>query len=188
MLSGFFAAAFFILSRELLIRTKGNKSGNSLAVLVVNRLFFLSLMSMLFGFIGFMLMLEKGGPSGQEVALPGETGWIFAGYFDESKGYFTEGPYVSVADTAKKEKNRFIEMGDKIVLNVNRKLIIVDFKKTGPEKKLISPVTKGVLENNDDTGILLSKDSTYLVRDVSEGKWPESSNSAVWLRVINSPK
>ncbi len=122
------------------------------------------------------------------VDLPGETGWLFAGYFNIKTEAFIEGPYVSVFNTNTRGMRKFVEIGDIIQLKVSRKLIIVDYKKTGTSQKLVSPINVGILEEEDETGIALPKDMKLVVRDVSEGRWPESDNAALWLRVVDVPK
>ncbi|VVO09705.1 hypothetical protein PS712_03356 [Pseudomonas fluorescens] len=120
--------------------------------------------------------------------LPGDTGWIFAGYFNVAKGAFVEGPYVSIDDTGQRGLRRFVEIGDSIGLKVSRHVYIVDFKKKGTSLKLVSPITKGVVDEYDDTGITLPVGTKLVVRDLSEGKFPDNPNAALWLRVIHAPK
>jgi hypothetical protein len=122
------------------------------------------------------------------VEMPGETGWIFAGYFDVERETFVEGPYVSVVGTTTRGQRRFVEAGDIVQLNVSRRVIIPDYKTTGTEKKLTSPVEVGVIEEDDETGVVLPSGTKLLVRDVSEGTGSESPNAALWLRVVNVPQ
>jgi hypothetical protein len=121
-------------------------------------------------------------------ALPGDTGWIFAGYFRIDTETFVEGPYVSVQSTNIRGLRNFIEIGDTIGLRVARDVHIVDFKKRGTSLKLVSPVTKGVIDDNDKSGITLPAGTELLVRDVSEGRWPDNPTAALWLRVVYVPK
>ena len=120
-------------------------------------------------------------------ALPGDTGWIFAGYFDTGKEFFTEGPYVSIVRSARRGMRRYVEVGDTIQLSVPRKVFIVDFKKTGTSQKLVSPINKGVIDEFDETGLILPAETQLIVRDVSEGKSPGKVNAALWLRVVHVP-
>lgn len=121
-------------------------------------------------------------------SLPGDTGWIFAGYFNIARETFIEGPYVSVQNTTTRGMRRFVEIGDTIALKVARDVHIVDFKKTGTSQKLVAPITKGVIDEYDKTGITLPTGTELIVRDVSEGRWPDNPNAAVWLRVVYVPK
>lgn len=121
-------------------------------------------------------------------SLPGDTGWIFAGYFNIAKETFIEGPYVSVQNTTTRGIRRFVEVGDTIALKVTRDVHIVDFKKTGISQKLVAPITKGIIDEYDKTGITLPAGTGLIVRDVSEGRWPDNPNAAVWLRVVYVPK
>jgi len=120
--------------------------------------------------------------------LPGDTGWIFAGYFNISKGTFVEGPYVSVQGTTTRGMRRFVEIGDTIGLKVARDVHIIDFKKSGTTQKLVAPITKGVIDEYDKTGVTLPAGTELIVRDVSEGRWPDNPNAALWLRVVYVPK
>jgi hypothetical protein len=120
--------------------------------------------------------------------LPGETAWIFSGYFNIETEAFIEGPYVSVYDSNTRGQRRYVEIGDTIQLKVSRKAIIVDYKITGTSQKLVSPINAGILGEEDETGITIPKDTQLVVRDVSEGRWPDSKNAALWLRVVNVPQ
>lgn len=120
--------------------------------------------------------------------IPGETGWIFAGYFNVETEAFIEGPYVSVYDSNTRGQRRYVEVGDTVQLKVSRKVITLDYKTTGTSQKLVSPINAGILGEEDETGVIIPKDTRLVVRDVSEGRWPDSKNAALWLRVINVPQ
>jgi hypothetical protein len=113
------------------------------------------------------------------LAIPGETGWIFGGYFNTETKAFIEGPYVSIYDSKTRGLRKYVEVGDTIQLKVSRKIIIVDFKTTGTSQKLVSPINVGIIGEEDETGIILPKDTRLVVREVSEGKWPDSKNEVV---------
>lgn len=127
-------------------------------------------------------------PTAKLPPLPGDTGWIFAGYFNIAKETFVEGPYVSVQGTTIRGLRRFVEIGDTIGLKVARDVHIVDFKKTGTSQKLVAPITKGIIDEYDKTGITLPVGTELVVRDVSEGRWPDNPNAALWLRIVYVPK
>lgn len=127
-------------------------------------------------------------PEQSSIEIPGETGWIFAGYFDVERETFIEGPYVSVINTTRRGLRRFIEVGDIIQLNVSRKVIIPEYKINGTEKKLSSPIEVGVIGEEDETGIVFPSGTKLLVRDVSEGMWSDRQNAALWLRVVDVPR
>ncbi len=55
----------------------------------------------------------------------GGTGWIFAGYFNEDIKEFIDGTYVSVEQRITRADKDFIDLGDKVELKVDRRLIIV---------------------------------------------------------------
>jgi len=121
-------------------------------------------------------------------ALPGDTGWIFAGYVNNERESFVEGPYVSLQSTTRQSSRHFIEIGDTVALKVARDVHIVDFKKTGVSQKLVSPITKGIIDEYDKTGITLPSGTELVVRDVSKGLWPGNPNAALWLRIVYVPK
>lgn len=127
-------------------------------------------------------------PRAQLPSLPGDTGWIFAGYYNAEKGTFIEGPYVSIQVTTTRGMRRFVEIGDTIALKVSRDIHIVDFKKTGALQKLVAPITKGIIDEYDKTGITLPAGTELIVRDLSEGKWPDNPNTALWLRIVYVPR
>lgn len=120
--------------------------------------------------------------------LPGETGWIFAGYFDIEREAFIEGPHVSIISSNRRGMRKYAEIGDTIALRVDRKVIVVDFRASGGKHRLKSPISKGVIDSNDETGVVLPKSTELLVRDVSEGHWPDNPNAALWLRVVDVPQ
>ena len=120
--------------------------------------------------------------------LPGDTGWIFAGYFNVARETFVEGPYVSVQGTTTRGMRRFIEIGDIVALKVSRDVHVVNFRKTGASQKLASPIAKGIIDEDDKTGVTLPPGTELVVRDVSEGRWPDNPNAALWLRVVYVPK
>lgn len=120
--------------------------------------------------------------------LPGDTGWIFAGYFNTANETFVEGPYVSVQSTTTRGMRRFVEIGDTIALKVSRDVHIVDFRRTRVSQKLVPPISKGIIDEYDKTGITLPPGTELVVRDISEGRWPDNPNAALWLRVVYVPK
>lgn len=120
--------------------------------------------------------------------LPGDTGWIFAGYYDIAREVFIEGPYVSVQSTTKRGQRRFVEIGDIVGLNVSRDVHIVDYKRQGVTQKFVSPINKSVIDEYDKTGIALPAGTKLIVRDVSEGRWEQSPRAALWLRVVHVPR
>lgn len=120
--------------------------------------------------------------------LAGETGWIFVGYFDVQSETFIEGPYVSVVSSSRRGTRRYVEIGDKVRLNVAQKVYVVEFARSGASKNLMSPIEKGVIGKGDETGMELPTNTELIVRDVSEGHRPNNPNAALWLRVVDVPK
>jgi hypothetical protein len=81
-----------------------------------------------------------------------------------------------------------IELGDTIRLTAKRGIVIVDFKKSYVAQKLVSPIKAGIIEDSDNTGVVLPKGTVLVVRDISRGRTPGNPNVAVWLRVIHVPR
>lgn len=126
------------------------------------------------------------------IDLPGETGWIFVGYYRQEDGVFIEGPKVEVINSNMRARTRFVEIGDTVRVKSVTRVFMVDFKSVGPLKKLTSPVEKGVISTNDETGVTVKPDAELIVRDVSAGAWPGNPNAALWARIVlakmaNSP-
>jgi hypothetical protein len=119
--------------------------------------------------------------------LPGETGWIFAGYFDVASGSFIEGPYVSIVSSNRPGVRSYVEIGDQITPRVTMKVYILDFSTSGRKRNLESPILAGVISKDDETGLILSPGADLVVRDVSKGKWPKNPHAALWLRVVDKP-
>jgi len=121
--------------------------------------------------------------------LPGGTGWVFAGYFNVERNTFIEGPYIAIHSTTTIVTRRFVEIGDIIELKVSRDIHIVDFQKTGADKKFVSPAVKGIIDEYDKTGITLPAKTQLIVRDTSESREPpDNPNAALWLRVAYIPQ
>lgn len=122
------------------------------------------------------------------IPLPADTGWVFAGYFDIDKEMFVEGPYVEVVTTPRREKKRYVEIGDVIRLKVSRPIVIVGYKKTYTSRALNSPEEAGVIGVDDQTGVVLPKGTELIVRDVREGHNLNNPIAALWLRIVHIPK
>ncbi|WON75238.1 hypothetical protein [Nitrosospira sp. Is2] len=118
------------------------------------------------------------------LASIGDTGWIFVGYFNVNSKLFIEGPYISVRSQFRGIPDKFVEIGNTVTLDVSRKVYLVDFRKTGAEKKLKSPISKSIMDKDDETGITLPANTKLTVRDVSEGKWENVESAALWIRVV----
>lgn len=155
-----------------------------LAILFGGLASFTSSVDAIWSFVEDRLRLSATG----RLELPGETGWIFVGYFDINREVFIEGPYVSVVSSARRGNRRYIEIGDRIRLNVSRRVYIVNFENSGTLRKLESPITKGVLDESDETGVTLAASTELIVRDLSEGHWPGNPNAALWVRVVHMPR
>jgi hypothetical protein len=122
------------------------------------------------------------------VPIPGDTGWIFAGYIRTQHKQFVEGPYVELVGTSDHGLRQFIEIGDTVRLRVSRPVIIVGYKTTNTSRVFESPTVVGVITSDDQTGVTLPKGTELIVRDVGEGQAPNNPNAALWLRVVHVPK
>jgi len=119
------------------------------------------------------------------LALPGDTGWIFVGYYNEPTGAFIEGPKVEIINSTMRARNFYVELGDTIRLKNVTKVYMVDYAPDrSTTKKLVSPIEKGVLSSSDETGVALPAGTELIVRDVSRGAWPGNPNTAIWVRVV----
>jgi hypothetical protein len=123
----------------------------------------------------------------EQVEIPTETGWIFVGYYNVDREFFTEGPYVELVSTATPGRRLFVEKGDRVRLKVDRKVIIPDYQSAGAKNNLMSPIEKGVITASDETRVTLPRGTELLVRDVSAGKWPGAAEAALWIRVVEPP-
>jgi hypothetical protein len=120
-----------------------------------------------------------------ELALPGDTGWIFVGYYNGDSGAFIEGPKVEVINSTMRARHFYVELGDTIRLKNPTKVYIVDYmpgRKTN--KKLLPPIEKGVISSADETGVTLPAGTELIVRDISRGAWARNPNAAIWARVV----
>jgi hypothetical protein len=124
--------------------------------------------------------------STNDPALPGDTGWIFAGYYFPNEKRWLEGPYVSLPE---KESSATlpIEIGDQVEVSKELRYIIFDYKVSGSTNRLIPPtaIPGGVLRDIDDTGFKVSKGRRLIVRDISVRGYPGHA-SAYWLRIVSA--
>jgi hypothetical protein len=127
--------------------------------------------------------------------LPGDTGWVFVGYFKNDSGDFVEGPYVSVTPTvATRALRHFVEVGDTVTLLIDRPVVILDFQNEGVSKRFTPPTERegvadgGMVDHNDLTGVTLLKGTQLIVRDLSTKGAPVNPTSALWIRIVRLPK
>lgn len=119
------------------------------------------------------------------VKLPGETGWIFVGYFLQEDRSFIEGPYVAIMSSNSRGRTRFVEIGDIVrIIKSPRRVYMVNFKSQGAAKKFVSPIERGVISDDDQTSVTLPIGAELIVRDVSEGAWPGNPRAAIWARIV----
>jgi hypothetical protein len=116
------------------------------------------------------------------VIIPNDTGWIFAGYYDDNVGRFTTGPFVKVVKSSYPDKQTIPRIGEWVRMTAERNVVIADFASKGLTRQMDPPWQQNQLGSGDYTGIKLPKGSTVEVRDVSAGSFP-GRPSAVWLRI-----
>ncbi len=117
------------------------------------------------------------------IKLPGDTGWIFVGYYRTDIDNFTEGPKIEVIKSAFRVRAQYVEIGDTVRVKTARPVVIPNFRTLGTSQKLASPVGQGVISNNDMTGITLPAGTELIVRDVSKGAFPGNPSQAIWARI-----
>ncbi len=120
--------------------------------------------------------------------LPINTGWVFVGYFDVDRGYWTEGPYISIIETNSRGQRNYVEKGDIVQMKVSSDLIVNNYKNSGMSQAFVSPVQDEYLDPADYTDFKVSTNSKWLVRDVQEGSWQGSSQAGMWIRIVDIPK
>ena len=134
---------------------------------------------------------NTGGKSGnqeEQAKLPINTGWIFVGYFDIEREFWTEGPYISIIETSSRGQRNYVEKGDIIQVKVSCDLIVNNYKNSGMTQAFVSPVEDEQLKPADYTDIKLPADSKWLVRDVTEGSWLGSPEAGMWIRIVDIPQ
>jgi hypothetical protein len=129
---------------------------------------------------GFATALIRDGAT--PVVIPNDTGWIFAGYFDDSSGRFIQGPYFVVRHSNYADKQLIPRVGEQITITSERNIVIADFATKGLTRQYEPPWHQNKLEAGDYTGWKLPRGSVVEVRDVSAGSFHDKP-SAIWVRV-----
>ena len=129
---------------------------------------------------GFATALVRDGAT--PVIIPNDTGWIFAGYFDDAHGQFIQGPYFVVKHSNYPDKQVLPRVGEQIKITSERNIIIADFATKGLTRQYDPPWQQNKLESTDYTGWKLPRGSLVEIRDVSGGSFPDKP-SAIWVRV-----
>ena len=117
--------------------------------------------------------------------MPFKSGWIFIGYIKEDQRYI-EGPYATVQYSPHSERSGDIvpKIGDVLLVKKRRFVMIANYKSQGLEYQLISPpLVHDPLSDEDETGVVLPKDTLVFVRDVELSGY-YGSPSSIWCRVI----
>ncbi|MCU1281423.1 MAG: hypothetical protein JWM53_4969 [bacterium] len=121
--------------------------------------------------------------SGQaSLNLPGGSGWVLLGEYDDEKKVFARGPLWEVVRTNYPDKSMFPRKGEQIQLKATRNVVVPHFRSQGLKDSLTPPWQLNTLVADDYTGISLPKDTVVEVRDVSLGHF-EGMPFVVWVRV-----
>ncbi|WP_299522324.1 hypothetical protein [Winogradskyella sp.] len=120
--------------------------------------------------------------------LPINTGWVFVGYFDIDKEFWTEGPYISIIETNSRGQRNYVEKGDIVQMKVSSDLIVNNYKNSGMSQAFVSPVQDEHLNPADYTDFKVPTNSKWLVRDVQEGSWIGSPQAGMWIRIVDIPE
>jgi hypothetical protein len=116
------------------------------------------------------------------VILPKDTGWIFAGYFDEGLNKYTQGPYFKTVRSPYPTKSQIPRQGEWLRITSDRNIIIADFETKGLTRRFDPPWQQNELKDSDYTGLKLPSGAVVEVRDVSLGAFV-GRPAAVWVRV-----
>jgi hypothetical protein len=140
------------------------------------------------GICGLGAYIYADRPQRNDPPLPGDTGWIFAGYYWLEEKKWAEGPWVATIPPAQASAAMPIQIGNEVeVTKAELRYIIVDYKVSGLSNRLIPPtqIPGGVLRDVDDTGFRLNKGRRLIVRDISARAFPGHAH-AYWLRVVSA--
>jgi hypothetical protein len=119
--------------------------------------------------------------------LPGGSGWLLVGDFDEIEDKYTRGPFFEIISSNYNIKSAFPRKGDIIRITADRNLVISDYKVSGINKLYQPPWQENYLKDDDFTGIKILPGSQVEVRDVSMGHFPYMP-FVVWVRIGYPPK
>ena len=122
-----------------------------------------------------------------QINIPGGTGWVLLGDYDENLNKFVRGPFFKVTDTKYPNDTIFPRKGEWIILTKEREIVIADYKISGTTKWNVAPWQQNILDSNDYTDIVLPKGTELEVRDVSIGHF-EAMPFVVWVRVSQVPQ
>lgn len=115
--------------------------------------------------------------------LPFNTGWIFVGYLNASTNTFIEGPMARIVlrPSVSVEEN-IPKLGDILQVEKERRVVIANFKTAGLRDQMTSPpLVKDPIDEDDYTGMTLSKGALLIVRDVEVSGYAGRPVS-IWCR------
>jgi hypothetical protein len=119
--------------------------------------------------------------------IPFNTGWIFIGYYNYEENIYVEGPFADIMFRPGKDRSHSDtpDIGDILRIRKPREIVIGKYKTSGLKHQMVSPaLVKGILTDEDYTGIELKPDTLVIVRDIEISSFPGRIPS-IWCRIAN---
>jgi hypothetical protein len=124
--------------------------------------------------------------SGTLPELPGNTGWLFLGYYNASRLEFdAQGTYFDFVNP-KIRSPYFPLKGDIIRLTKRRRVMMKNYLPDRSTTYREDLICRGYDENRDDTGVRLEEGTEVVIRDIGEGCQDASQPgnwAALWVRI-----
>ncbi|HEX2958972.1 MAG TPA: hypothetical protein VHO70_19210, partial [Chitinispirillaceae bacterium] len=114
--------------------------------------------------------------------LPGGSGWLLIGDFDESQKKYIRGPFYKIVKSNYIDKTPFPRKGEIIRITTDRNVIIAGYKKEGTTRIFQPPWQENILQEEDYTGLKVKSGSLVEVRDISMGHF-HGMPFVVWVRI-----
>ncbi len=187
-IGGLALGVFMILFRDVIRKNIFARLSPQQSYRAVRLVLVLTWSLALLGLSVWVYVSERADAIGQRYfpkALPFNTGWIFAGYYDNEKKIYVEGPFLHVAYRPGAGERGSIapSIGDVAAIRKERRVIIADFKVSALKHQMTSPpLLRDPLTEDDETGYTLSKNALVIVRDVEISGYPNRPVSN-WCRV-----
>jgi len=126
------------------------------------------------------------------VSIPGNTGWIFGGYFHISDSTFdATGPRFTFVKRRTPRSIMIPEKGDIIALTTERAVMIKDYQPRQDTGRSQDLICMDFDPNRDDTGKRLPRATRLAVMDIGqycEDPTQSGGQAALWLRVTLATK
>lgn len=117
--------------------------------------------------------------------IPFNVGWIFVGYYDPQKKTYIKGPFTEIVLTHGQGNTdpKHPDKGDILHVVNERNIIIANFKNEGQKNIFISPpLIKGILTDEDYTGVIIPPGKLVQVEDVTFTHFP-GQPYAIWCLI-----